>query len=287
MSADVGSPVEMERHLEQLHDRDPLMLDDGTVDRILRGMSPDDAPRAYRRVVALLTGLTAAPTAVELEGEHLAVTTIARRLEAAASSRSEQHSKARVGRRIRVAGAALVGAATLFAGLGAAGALPGAAQSVASNMLGSLGISARSPDSHAGTHPDGRGQSGTSGAGGATSTPGAGAGAASSGKGTTISGLAHDDSTTGVDKGAAVSSAASNDTSQAGDHGAAGTVPAATPPTDVGNAPVTTPNAGGTPAGDTASGGTSETGTDRAGDASGGRSADGSANAGHVLTNKP
>ena len=117
-----------------------------------------------------------------------------------------------------VAGAALVGSATLFVGLGAAGALPGAAQVVASNVLGTVGVSAPNPDapvdvdSKPAVNSDGS-------SGGRMSTPrqrqhpGAG-------KGATISGIASDDSTTGVDKGAAVSGVASDGQSQAGQDGA-------------------------------------------------------------------
>jgi hypothetical protein len=283
MRAQIGSSVEMGRHQKLLQRSDPLRLDDGTVDRILCGLSPDDAPRAYRAVAAMFAELTAPPSAAELAGERQAVTTITRRLhEAGASSRPDRSSHMSRKRRIQLAGAALVGSATLFAGLGAAGALPGAAQSVASNMLESVGVSTPSPNPHAGTHPDQRGQSGTTGADTPTT-----ADAGSSGKGSQISGIARDDSTTGVDKGAAVSSTASNDTSQAGEHGQGPPDSAAPPPGDAGNAPVATPNPGGTPTGDTASNGNSSAGTGTAGDASGDHSTAGSGNASDGLAHQP
>ena len=56
--------------------------------------------------------------------------------------------------------AVLVVGCTLIAttGLAYAGALPGAAQSVASSMLAKLGVMVPGPNAHAGTHPDSRGQ---------------------------------------------------------------------------------------------------------------------------------
>jgi hypothetical protein len=279
----------MERHLKLLHTSNPLRLDDGTVDRILRGMSPDDAPPAYQGVVAMFAELTAPPTAAELDGEGQAVTTIVRRLnQAAASSPPDRRSRMNRKRRIRMAGAALVGGATLFAGLGAAGALPGAAQSVASNMLDTVGVSTPTPNRHAGTHPD---QHGPSGATGNADDVGSTADGGASGKGSSVSGIAHDESTTGVDKGAAVSSAASEGQSQAGQHGQEGEgAPErgdAAPPDDPGSAPVVTPNPGGTTTGDTASDGKSETGTGIADPASGDRSSAGSGNASDGLSRRP
>jgi hypothetical protein len=227
--------------------------------------------------------LTAPPSAAELEGERQSVTTITRRLhEAGAASPAETRSHMSRKRRIQLAGATLVGTATLFAGLGAAGALPGAAQSVASNMLESVGVSTPSPSPHAGTHPDQRGQSGTTGADTPTTAdPGSG------GKGSEISGIARDDSSTGVDKGAGVSSTASDGTREAGEHGQGAPDTAATPPGDAGNAPVASSNPGGTPTGDTASSGKSDAGTGTAGDVSGDRSTAGSGNANEGLAQKP
>jgi hypothetical protein len=224
--------------------RDPLRLDDGTADRLLRGLPPDDAPRAYRRVAAMVAGLTAAPTAEELDGDLQAVTTIARRARTASeASRSASAPRSR-NRRMRTAGFVLACSATLVAGLGAAGALPGAAQTVASDVLASVGVSTPGPDANAGTHPDQPGDPGSTGATGSDAvhpnapgassadgaTNGAGGSSASSGsngKGSTISDLAQDDTTTGVDKGAAVSSVASDDQSNAGQN--AGAPPVTTP----------------------------------------------------------
>jgi hypothetical protein len=299
MRAGIGSSGEMERHLKLLHNSDPLRLDDGTVDRILHGMSPDDAPRAYRGVAAMFRELTAAPTAAERAGERQAVTAIIRRLhETAASPPPEPRSQMNRKRRFQVAGATLVGSAVLFAGLGAAGALPGAAQNVASDVLATVGVStpSGSPDTHAGTHPDERGRSGgaaaddatTTETGGIAGTGGADATGGTSGKGSTVSSLAQDPSTTGVEKGAAVASEASNDQSEADEPG--GGPPEgveAGPPASLPAPPVVTPNPGGTGTGDTASDGNSDTGTDTAGNASDGRSTAGSGNADTGLDNQP
>jgi hypothetical protein len=267
--------------------RDPLQLDDGTVDRLLDGMPVDDAPPSYRGVVELLSTLKAAPSAAELDGERQAVTTItARSHETARPSPPSRRSS--VKRRLQLTGAAVVGTATLLVGLGAAGALPGAAQGVASDMLSTVGVSTPNPNSHAGVHPDTRGRSGdTADASDAPSSDPAAtdAGSGASGKGATISGIATDGSTTGVDKGAAVSSVASDGHSQAGQHGDATAPDTGTPA--AANPPVVTPNPGGTTTADTASGGNSDTGTSIADGASDGRAEAGSGNASTGLSNRP
>jgi hypothetical protein len=195
--------------------RDPLALDDGTVDRLLDGMPVGDAPPSYRGVAALLTALRAGPTWAELDGEREAVAAMSA-LQVAAAPPPRQGSSVHGKRRLQLTGIALVGTATLFLGLGSAGALPGAAQAVASDVLSTIGVSAPNPDSHTGSHP---GEPGVT----------------DSGKGGTIAGIATNDSTTGIDKGAAVSSEASDGKSQAGQHGDPAS---ATTPT----APLATPN---------------------------------------------
>ena len=147
--------------------RDPLQLDDGTVDRLLDGMPVDDAPPSYRGVAELLSTLTAPPSADELVSEPRAVAKISARQQPVAppqafewSSPSPPRLKStkkpttKKRRRLRVSGAALVGSATLFVGLGAAGALPGAAQGVASDVLATVGVNAPNPDAHGGDSPD-------------------------------------------------------------------------------------------------------------------------------------
>jgi hypothetical protein len=279
MSWSDGPLDEMERHLGRPDRTDPLTLDDGTAERLFRGeVSVDDAPRSYQRVTAVLAALTAAPSATELSGEGEAVEDISRRIAAAASSPPRSRStKMKMKRRFQIAGVTLVGSATLLSGLGAAGALPGAAQGIASDMLSTVGVSVPNPNSHSDGHADQRGRSGD-----AVNTADTG-GAQSTDTGSTVSGVAKDPSTTGVDKGAAVSSVASDGQSRAGE-----VTPPAGPPADpTASAPVATPNPGGTGTADGASGGQSDPGTGTAGDVSGGRSTTGSGNADDGLTHKP
>ena len=56
-------------------------------------------------------------------------------------------------RLIQLAAASTVGVMTLFGGLAAANALPGAAQRVASDMLGKVGVSVPNPNSRRDAHP--------------------------------------------------------------------------------------------------------------------------------------
>jgi hypothetical protein len=156
--------------------------------------------------------------------------------------------------RVVVVMAALVLAAT--SALAAAATLPGPAQDVVSGVLSELGITL--PDQAGGTDPE--------------QAPAELPPAAE--KGVVISELARTGGATGVEKGAAVSTLASGGKSRAGEAGA---------PAGAGEAPVETPNAGGTSTANTASGGASldgpAGGTDVADTASGGRSAAGSGNA--------
>jgi hypothetical protein len=253
------------------------VLDEGTAERMLQGRLPiDDAPPRYRGVAHAIALAGGEATDAELCGSTEAVSVIA------ASLRREADREALIPRRssmskrrlTQFAAAGMVGSMSLFGGLAAANALPGAAQSVASDVLSKVGVDVPSPNSHADGHPDARGQSGSNPS--ATSS--------SNGKGSTISDLARNTTETGVDKGAAISGAASDGKSQAGEHGgaaaASGGAPAATPP-------VETPNDGGTPTADTASGGESTQGTGTADTNSDGHSADGSVNATTGLTHKP
>lgn len=139
--------------------------------------------------------------------------------------------------------AAAVGGFTLFSGLTAAGALPGAAQQAASDALAKIGITVPAPDDHAGDHPGARGQSaddhGSDAADGGADAPDA----ADSGQGAEISETARTTDATGVDKGAEISTVASDGKSQAGEDHTAPTTgddasdaadehkPADTPPT--------------------------------------------------------
>jgi hypothetical protein len=151
---------------------------------------------------------------------------------------------------------ALTGAAlAAMSGVAYAGTLPGAAQSVASDMLSALGVSVPGHNDHAGTYPDVRGASSTAGS----------AASVSAASGSAISMLARTTTATGRDKGTAISTLASDGKShagtlpgQAGDGQAtaAGHAPSATS-----ESAVSTPNSGGTGTGDEASGGASDQGT--------------------------
>ena len=204
MSADHGGWRENDEHHRLMRTRDPLQLDDGTLDRLLDGLAVDDAPPSYRGVAALLNAARAEPTAAELAGERQAVGAITARHHRAVPppaprpGRFPQQRRPR--RRVRVSAAALVGSATLFVGLGAAGALPGAAQSVAADVLSTVGVSAPNPDSPAVVHPIAP-----------VVATGAGTGA--------VAGSGTDGSTTGNEHGAEVSANASNGNSHAGGNG--------------------------------------------------------------------
>jgi hypothetical protein len=142
-------------------------------------------------------------------------------------------------------------AATMLAGTSAlalAGSLPAPAQEVVENVLGELGLSL--PDQAGGADP-------------VADTP------AEAEKGLAIAALASGSDERGVERGALVSQLASDGKSRAG---AAGPGAAA-------EAPVATPNEGGTPTADAASDGASEPGTTVADAKSDGKSAAGSGNA--------
>jgi hypothetical protein len=159
---------------------------------------------------------------------------------------------------VRVRTVAVLAAAMLAATstLATAGALPAPAQDVVSGVLEELGI----------TLPD------QAGGGDPTQTPAELPPAAE--KGVVLSELARGSDANGVEKGAAISAVASDGKSRAGTAGA---------PSGAGEAPVKTPNEGGTSTANTASGGASldgsAGGTDTADTASDGRSAAGSGNA--------
>jgi hypothetical protein len=164
--------------------------------------------------------------------------------------------------RPRITAALIAAAFVCSAGLASAGSLPGATQDIASDMLAKVGITVPGPNDSAGTRPNGRGNSADAPV---TLT--------NAGKGGGISDLATATEAQGVEKGAAISTVASDGKSQAGSRGVSAAA----------EAPVQTPNEGGTSTANTASGGASldgaAGGTDTADTASGGRSAAGSGNA--------
>jgi hypothetical protein len=240
----------------------PVELDLETADRLLAGaVAPEDAPPGYAEVTRLLEAAWAEPTPDALTREA----EVAAMLAAAVRSSSHTDSPRRsfmpfALSRPRISAALVAAALACSAGLASAGGLPGAAQDVASDMLAKVGISVPGPNENAGTHPNERGTSDVA--------------PSNAGMGAEISELATTTGATGVEKGATISTAASDGKSQAGQHGSeSGTA------TSSANAPVTTPNNGGTDTADTASGGNSSAGTSTADTASGGNSSAGSGNA--------
>ena len=231
-------------------------LDANTSDRLLAGaVAPEDAPPGYADVARLLEALSAEPTADELarEAEHVAMVATA----VLPSSGTQFSSPTRsfipfALSRPRIAAALIAAGLACTGGLASAGALPGAAQDIASAILGKVGISVPGSNENAGTHPSVRGAS---------------ADRSDAGKGSDISELATTTELSGVDKGATISRVASDGTSRAGQDGSGS------------RAPVAAPNAGGTGTADTASEGKSSSGTSTANEASGGHGVAGSGNA--------
>jgi hypothetical protein len=119
----------------------------------------------------------------------------------------------------------------------AAGALPGAAQDTAHDVLAKIGVTVPGPNEASDGHPDNRGSSGQDDAEETTSpeetTDTTETDEDSLGKGAEISELAKTTDATGVDKGAEISTAASGGKSQAGQHGAPAETPKG-PPEDAG-----------------------------------------------------
>jgi hypothetical protein len=198
------------------YEMQPLPLDDETADRLLAGrVAPEDAPPGYGTVVRLLDAASAEVAAEEREFEGEGVVAFVRAVrssEPAHSVSPRRFTMPLTLSRARLVAAALMATLVTSAGLASAGSLPGAAQDVASEMLAKLGVSVPGPNDHAGTHPNGRGNSGTA--------PAAPSG---EGKGSEISDLARTTEAAGVEKGAVVSTAASEGKSRAGQHGSAGT----------------------------------------------------------------
>jgi hypothetical protein len=240
----------------------PVAMDTDTADRLLAGaIAPADAPPGYAEVARLLQALTAEATLDELARETETVDTVAAALRSCPDTCSKSPRRSFMPfalSRARLTVALGAAALACSASLASAGALPGAAQDVASLMLAKMGISVPGPNEHAGTHPHERGATITHASPDTTA-----------GKGAEISELARTTELTGVEKGAAVSSAASNGKSHAGHNSS----------TSAGAASVDTPNGGGTGTADAASGGKSSAGTSKADSASGGHSSAGAGNA--------
>jgi hypothetical protein len=237
--------------------RQPLDLD--TADRLLGGsVLADDAPPGYAGVAVFLAEVDAGGEVAPPEG-LMAVLAAAVR---SSPTRVRTSPRRSFVPRIRLAAALAAAALIGTTGLALAGTLPGAAQDVASEMLAKVGVTVPGTNGNAGEHPNSRGSSSEH----TTVTT------ASSGKGAEISDLATSD-LSGLEKGAAVSTAASGGRSQAGQSHPA--------------AAAETPDVGGTPVADTASGGASSAGTSEAEEASDGHSSAGSANAAEGQSHRP
>lgn len=213
-------PGEMLPTAENPSDFDPLSLDPSVASRLFDGLSVDDAPASYAPVAKLLAAANGPTLPHELAGEAEAMaafTAVGPRPSPSTATRRNSLLTRMKTRKFAVAAA--IGGFSLFTGLTAAGALPGAAQQAAADALAKVGITVPSPNSHAGDHPGSRGKSGDhkpSDAGTDATTP-------TTTKGSEISNLARTTQSTGVDKGAEISTTASNGKSQAGaDHSTTG-----------------------------------------------------------------
>jgi hypothetical protein len=208
----------------------PLPLDGETADRLLAGrVAPEDAPPGYGPVVRLLDAASAGGTAEELEHESEALVAFALALRSSEPTASVPHLRLSVPStptRARIVTVALAAALATTAGMVSAGALPGAAQGVASQLLDKLGVSIPGSNDRAGTSPDDRGRSGT-----AHSAPPA------AGEVGEASQHARTSKATGVKRTAIISTTPSKGRSQAGQHGSGGTN------TDVRGKPGTAPSA--------------------------------------------
>ena len=199
------------------------------------------------RVRSLLTAAAAPTEPGPQPGESLAL---------AAFRAAHPQERTRMLSRINPVRAALTtsAAALLLTGslAAAAGALPGAAQDTAHEMLAKIGVTVPGPNEASDGHPDGRGSSGdtedTTTSDEETTTEDE-----SRGKGSEVSELATNPDLTGIEKGAAVSALASGGSSQAGQHGSAADAPGGAPDTagrpDTAGKPdtVVTPDSAGRP----------------------------------------
>lgn len=141
---------------------------------------------------------------------------------ALAAFRATEHTKRRFSMHsltpVKAAIAAAVSGGVLLTGgvaAAATGTLPGAAQDTARDLLGHVGVSVPGADDHSAGHADQRGPA-------APVAASEGASPDTQGKGGTISDLAKNTTSTGVDKGAEISTLASGGKSQAGQHGQTG-----------------------------------------------------------------
>ncbi len=241
------------------------LLDRDTADRLLAGrLDPDDAPPGYEDLARAVDALRAPARADELGREPAAVAAAIRVLVTPVPHRPRLTWRGHLAR-AKIAGLVVAGTLVGTTGLAAANVLPDRAQDVVADALSRVGIQV--PHSTDASAADATVQPSE------TPTSGADASEHPASTGAEISQIARTTDATGVAKGTEISTAASGGTSRAGQNGGQGSGSAG------GNAPVDTPNGGGTGTADQASGGKSSAGTDTADDASGGHSSGGSGNA--------
>jgi len=175
-------------------------MDDGTLERLLRGRTPpDDAPPGFSDVASVLLAAASPPVEEELsmEANHVA---------AARDAIGDRTVGPRIRPRRMLAGLVVVGALLAIPGLAAANSLPDPAQHAVSRVFDKVGISV--PDSQ---------QQPTTSVDHPAST------------GSEISSIATTTDATGVAKGAEISTAASGGKSQAGQHGGGAAAHGSTP----------------------------------------------------------
>jgi hypothetical protein len=249
-------------------------LDDDTIERLLTGhLEPADAPPGYAATASLLSD--AAATVPDEQVDHVLVGSMVQAIAANPSTTGKQPtmiSKVLTAKVAALAAGALV--ATAGAAAAATGNLPAPAQDAVARTASHVGIDL--PDSD-GDHPTGN-----------TTNP-----SASDDHGVDVSGTARSTDATGRDHGKAVSDVArdghgrpeTTTTTEATDDDAeTETETHHGRPEDAGSqAPVTTPNPGGTGTADDASSGHSTAGTDHSASQSG----RGSANSGRSSDDHP
>ena len=222
-------------------------LDDDAADRLLAGrIVPQDAPRGFQGVAAVVQAVLAPPVSAEVAGERDAVEAAIRMAGADAElrqltipGRTPMRTRSL---RLKLTGAVAGALVVASGGLAFAGALPSAAQDAVSNALSHVGITVPTSDDH----PTSEGYPASTGE--------------------EISGIATTTESEGVDKGAEISGIASGGMSQAGQHGAPDGTSGATGPDS------------GTGLADEESDAAADAGTGTADGESDGRSADGSGN---------
>lgn len=265
---------------------------------LTRRASEDKQPMNDPRVASLLEAAAAPAEPGPVSGEEAALAAFRASSVRADSWRSRMHTPTRP---IKTLAVAATSAGLLLTGgfaAAAAGALPGAAQETAHDMLASINVVVPGANEHAAGHADTRGRSADAPAGGEVASADTESDPVRHGQ--MISDLARSTELEGADKGKAISEAARSN-GQAGQHGpaqapeqsAAGGDDARAPEAGTAaegdggqsgdHARVETPSDGGTGTADGAStdnGGSSSTqGTGTAGEMSGGRSTAGSGNA--------